>query len=526
MADYKEIENLIERYDKAVAGLEDDALERISASLDAAYRNMERELRRLYPEWASQGSLYASQRRLLLMSELGDLLSIVRPEQAEEYQQLFEELLQISHYTGASLADELVSTLDPSYPLAEFATIPIEAAVLQATEGVKRLYRYDEEFRTAASAIVEQGLIQGWGADKVAKGLRSQLGVTKSKAETLARTEVMGSLNQGATERYQANGIDFQQLTVTPSDALCPFCAGRNGNIYEVGLVQLPLHPRCRCYWLPLKKSWLEKGLIDTDFIEKYNRRNIEALAAQGLKPNTGLTSWEKKNGLKSAPKPYWKPGDTVPTTEAQSPAKPTPEPKPKKEPKPPKPPKPTTPAAARRWEDGKRLQSYESAAAYDGAGNLLFEKDGGEDSVSFTRAERERLRGGILTHNHPPEGKVPKSRYGDTGVGFSPEDLFFAIANDLQEMRAVAPGYRHSFRRPEGGWPVMGKDVADRYQAVYDEVLGAMDADLDAAKASDPERAKELSLRFNSEFWHRTAQEWAKREGFGYSREAWKEER
>lgn len=315
------IERLIDRYDTATSQLDTAVTDRISKSMDAAFRQMVQELERQYPTWASQGSLYASQRRLLLLQELGPLLAIVRPEDAAQYQALMQEALQLSHTTGATLADELVRVRDPGYPLQDFATIPIEAAVAQARDGVGRLYRYSDEFRTAASGIVEQGLIQGWGTKRVQGVLERELGVAKGKAETLARTEVMSALNTAATERYQANGIEQQQWITTPSDRLCPTCAARHGNVYKVGEATIPAHPRCRCIWLPFKSKWQQLGLTDDAAIADSRAAIAAEFERRGGRLDVGPTYWEKKAGLTAAPAPVWKPGDAVQRAAASAPA-------------------------------------------------------------------------------------------------------------------------------------------------------------------------------------------------------------
>lgn len=253
MADYAKVERLVDRYDRAIDGLEADVIQRLNDSLDASYRNLERELRRLYPTWQSQGSLYAVQRRLLLLEELKGVLEVVRPELRAEYEQLFQEAIALSHQTGGTLADELINTINPSYPLREFSDIPIEAVALQARDGVERLYRYNDDFRRAVSGVVEQGLTQGWGAAKVARVLRGsdemqgQFGVAqlKSKAETIARTEIMSAYNDAAKQRYEQAGIDYVQIQVTPSEALCRLCLARNMRVYRRDEVRLPFHPRC-----------------------------------------------------------------------------------------------------------------------------------------------------------------------------------------------------------------------------------------------------------------------------------------
>jgi len=331
---FAEIERIVERYDTATAELDQAVSGRIADSLDASYRNLERELRRLYPTWQSDGSLYAVQRRLLLMEQLGETLAIVRPEMRAEYEALFTEALTISHESGARMADELVRARDPGYPLQEFTTVPIEAAVAQARDGVGRLYRYNDEFKTAVSGVVEQGLLQGWGADKVARMLRGneqmqgQFGVAqlKSKAETIARTEIMSAFGTATQQRIAENGLLVQVMN-TPSERLCSFCLGRHGNVYEVGQISVPFHPRCRDVLLPYSKKWAERGWTDDAAIAADKTERIEEMAKLGTKPNYGPTHWEKRAGLTEAPQAVWKPGDAAPVA-----PKPKPEPKPKKE--------------------------------------------------------------------------------------------------------------------------------------------------------------------------------------------------
>lgn len=332
---FADIERIVERYDTATTELDAAVTGRIGDSLDASYRNLERELRRLYPTWQSDGSLYAVQRRLLLMEQLGETLAVVRPEMKGEYERLFTEALQISHESGGRMADELVRSRDPGYPLQEFTTVPIEAAIAQARDGVQRLYRYNDNFKVAVSGVVEQGLLQGWGAEKVARMLRGneqmqgQFGLAqlKSKAETIARTEIMGSFDRATQQRYAENGITHIQWLASPSERLCSYCLARHGNVYKLGEVSAPAHPRCRCIttsWLP---KWAERGWTDDAAIAADKTARIAEMEALGTRPNNGPTYWEKRAGLTAAPKAVWKPGDAAP--------------KPKPEPKPPKPPKP-----------------------------------------------------------------------------------------------------------------------------------------------------------------------------------------
>jgi len=73
----------------------------------------------------------------------------------------------------------------------------------------------------------------------------------KSRAETISRTEVIASANEGALHRFETEGVDKSEFLAAP-DA-CEQCLPYNGKIYPTkeshGII--PIHPRCRCVWLP-----------------------------------------------------------------------------------------------------------------------------------------------------------------------------------------------------------------------------------------------------------------------------------
>jgi hypothetical protein len=85
----------------------------------------------------------------------------------------------------------------------------------------------------------------------------------RDRAETIARTEILGSLNEGAREGWREAVKDgllsedaVKEWIVTPDDRLCPYCEPMDGA--QVPLTEQfktplgdvdgpPLHPRCRC---------------------------------------------------------------------------------------------------------------------------------------------------------------------------------------------------------------------------------------------------------------------------------------
>lgn len=304
----REALQLMERYNRAIAGLEDATVDRLHTAMDKAYRDLERELRTTYPAIASNDTLLATQRKVLILEQLGETLQVVRPDQAAAYQQSLQEALQTANQTGRTLADELVQAIEPGSAIPSLANVPIEATALQARDGLERLRRHSEEFRGKAIAVIEQGLIQGWGPAKVADLLRSELQTTKSKAETIARTEILSALNDAAQQRYAENGIEGVQwiCTIGGRSDVCKYCVARNTQVYPTGKVRVPAHPRCRCVLLPWRPSWQKKGLTDDAFIKNYQDGRLKDLEKLGGKVDKGITPFEKASGLKEPPKPLW----------------------------------------------------------------------------------------------------------------------------------------------------------------------------------------------------------------------------
>lgn len=487
---------LLDRYNRAIARLEDATTQRLHDAMDRSYRQLERDLRTSYSNISRNDTLLASQRKVLILEQLGETLQVVRPDQAAEYQRSLQTALQTANQTGRTLADELAQAVDSTTAVGALSNIPIEAVALQARDGLERLKRHSADFRQKTSAIVEQGLIQGWGPAKVADLLRSELAVTKSKAETLARTEILSALNDSAQQRYKDNGIEAVQVICTIGD-VCPYCAARNTQVYPVGKIRVPFHPRCRCILLPYRPAWQEKGLTDDEFLQRYRGDRLRDLEAAGGKPNNGVTPFEKAAGLTTPPKPLQ--GGAV-AQARQSP------------------PLPVATRKVLQFEDEKRLQPYETALALDRRGKVLLQKDGTETGVSYTAQELSLFKGAILTHNHPPINAQDQ-----LGVGLSVADIRFAVWHELSEIRAVSKGYRYSLK-PGGAewtpqyWQETAKAVYEKHEEdVYQEIKSTR-SQRKAAGATDDE----IYLQDNQYYFHEVARRTAKELGWQYQRETW----
>ena len=75
----------------------------------------------------------------------------------------------------------------------------------------------------------------------------------KTRAETISRTEVIAASNEAALHRYEKENVEKSEFY--PSPDACGVCLGiAQDPIYATkeshGII--PVHPNCRCKWLPV----------------------------------------------------------------------------------------------------------------------------------------------------------------------------------------------------------------------------------------------------------------------------------
>ena len=169
---------IIGNYDRASDQLEAQQIALVNRILNKSFKKLERELRQSYGKLQSIGGLVAAQRKTLVMEQLGALLELINPDQATEIEQALQQAIASGVESGADMAGQMVEQYG-GVKLEAFAMIPMDAIANQAREGIRRLRRHSAEFQDRANVIIGQGLVQGWGANRVARLLRSELGTTK-----------------------------------------------------------------------------------------------------------------------------------------------------------------------------------------------------------------------------------------------------------------------------------------------------------------------------------------------------------
>lgn len=98
---------------------------------------------------------------------------------------------------------------------------------------------------------------QGRSIDDVIKQLERRFGTINYTLETLGLTEstAVGSLSRQAI--FKELGISKYRFYTRPDERRCETCGSMHGLVfpisaYEVGVTASPMHPRCRCWEVPI----------------------------------------------------------------------------------------------------------------------------------------------------------------------------------------------------------------------------------------------------------------------------------
>lgn len=132
----------------------------------------------------------------------------------------------------------------------------------------------------ALIATIDEGMQNGWGYKKIVEHFLNVSGqqgdiVSQRNAITLSRSYVQQASVNAQLASYWNNRdvIKGLEWTAILDNRVCIKCAGLDGNEYlwEDEKPQMIAHPRCRCLWLPVVKSYREIGL-DLDDLKEAER--------------------------------------------------------------------------------------------------------------------------------------------------------------------------------------------------------------------------------------------------------------
>lgn len=153
---------------------------------------------------------------------------------------------------GADVADEWVT---------EAFTRPshVDRVGLAATRTFEQLRGITDTMSQQISRVLSDGLSQGQGMREIARAMNARVDkIGLTRARMLARTEVINAHAEASLNTYEeagVMGVDAKAEFVTAQDsAVCPECAALEGTVRSIEDARgvIPVHPNCRCAWVPV----------------------------------------------------------------------------------------------------------------------------------------------------------------------------------------------------------------------------------------------------------------------------------
>ncbi|HUS88036.1 MAG TPA: minor capsid protein, partial [Desulfosporosinus sp.] len=141
-------------------------------------------------------------------------------------------------------------------------TSKLELVSLRAFEELKGISAHVSQM---LNRILAQGLADGSHPREIAKDMTDQISsITKQRARVLARTEIIRAHAEGQLDGYENLGIKevtgAVEWATAGDDRVCVSCESMEGELFSIkearGLI--PLHPNCRCAWLPAASEKLK----------------------------------------------------------------------------------------------------------------------------------------------------------------------------------------------------------------------------------------------------------------------------
>lgn len=324
----------VERMDGVIRRREREHVAALRAYLNEAHRRFQRDFRRLYPDALDEvrglSRVFREARARALLTNLEASMDALRlGSHPSGVPRVMRDVITLGREEGPRQVASLLEQLEERPgALGLAATVNVEAVSAQVANSTQRLARYSTEAVERINQAVIDGLARGSGVREVSRDLKRAIIAPSSlrpgeriptgksgglafRAETIARTELVSSLEEARESAMRDADVNMVLWVATDDDRTCQYCAGRDGNVYRLRDVWLPAHPRCRCATAPVRGEWLNDGTIDTAAVARHQRetrRIYERAHGRNAAYATGPSPFEKAAGVTRKPKAAWTP--------------------------------------------------------------------------------------------------------------------------------------------------------------------------------------------------------------------------
>lgn len=129
---------------------------------------------------------------------------------------------------------------------------------LLGSRAFEQLKGVDAQMATEMNRLLANGLANGLNPREIAKQMADRIdSLTRTRATLIARTEIINAHAEGQLDSFTDLGVRElgikAEWSTAGDDRVCPDCAAREGETFTVEEAHgmIPLHPGCRCSWIP-----------------------------------------------------------------------------------------------------------------------------------------------------------------------------------------------------------------------------------------------------------------------------------
>ena len=153
---------------------------------------------------------------------------------------------------GATVADRFIDA-------AFLRPVHADRAGLIFTRTYQSLSGVTDAMSSAISRELAQAMLDGVGAREIARRLSDRVDkIGLTRARVIARTETVAASAEATLNMYTEARIEgvtvMSEFTTAGDDQVCPECQALEGQVRTIEEARgvIPVHPNCRCTWLPV----------------------------------------------------------------------------------------------------------------------------------------------------------------------------------------------------------------------------------------------------------------------------------
>jgi SPP1 gp7 family putative phage head morphogenesis protein len=178
------------------------------------------------------------------------------------------------------------SMIDPQ----RFLRKPMHADALGIlyTRNFNDLKGITEAMGNQIAEVLTRGMAQGMGMRQLARLLNERVDkIGIRRATTMARTEIIRAHAEATINRYEEYGLQnvvgMAEWQTAGDHRVCPLCRAIEGRTYTIAEARgmLPLHPNCRCTWLPVLVDDLATNRRIFSWLWRVGPRDFQPVVSQ-----------------------------------------------------------------------------------------------------------------------------------------------------------------------------------------------------------------------------------------------------